>query len=246
MNNQKVAIVTGATGGIGKAIVKKLATSGYALAINYRSDEATANTLVKMVEENGGTALAYQADVSDFETSKAFVMSVLEDLGSIDLLVNNAGITKDQLMLRMKENDFDTVMNVNLKGAWNMCKHVTRPMFKQKSGRIVNITSVIGEMGNAGQANYAASKAGMIGLTKSLAKEYGKKNITVNAVSPGFIETKMTESLDEAFKETYLKTIPIGRGGTPGEVAELVEFLASEKAAYITGQVIGINGGMYS
>ena len=246
MNNQKVAIVTGATGGIGKAIVKKLATSGYALAINYRSDEATANTLVKMVEENGGTALAYQADVSDFETSKAFVMSVLEDLGSIDLLVNNAGITKDQLMLRMKENDFDTVMNVNLKGAWNMCKHVTRPMFKQKSGRIVNITSVIGEMGNAGQANYAASKAGMIGLTKSLAKEYGKKNITVNAVSPGFIETKMTESLDEAFKETYLKTIPLGRGGTPGEVAELVEFLASEKARYITGQVIGINGGMYS
>ena len=246
MNNQKVAIVTGATGGIGKAIVKNLATSGYALAINYRSDEATANTLVKMVEENGGTALAYQADVSDFEASKTFVASVLEDLGSIDLLVNNAGITKDQLMLRMKENDFDTVMNVNLKGAWNMCKHVTRPMFKQKSGSIVNITSVIGQMGNAGQANYAASKAGMIGLTKSLAKEYGKKNITVNAVSPGFIETKMTESLDEAFKETYLKTIPLGRGGTPGEVAELVEFLASEKARYITGQVIGINGGMYS
>ncbi len=246
MNNQKVAIVTGATGGIGKAIVKNLATSGYALAINYRLDEATANTLVKMVEENGGTALAYQADVSDFEASKTFVASVLEDLGSIDLLVNNAGITKDQLMLRMKENDFDTVMNVNLKGAWNMCKHVTRPMFKQKSGSIVNITSVIGQMGNAGQANYAASKAGMIGLTKSLAKEYGKKNITVNAVSPGFIETKMTESLDEAFKETYLKTIPLGRGGTPGEVAELVEFLASEKARYITGQVIGINGGMYS
>ncbi|MGM0435673.1 MAG: 3-oxoacyl-[acyl-carrier-protein] reductase [Bacillota bacterium] len=246
MNNQKVAIVTGATGGIGKAIVKTLAASGYALAINYRSDETTANDLVKTIEENGGTAVAYQADVSDFEASKAFVASVLEDLGSIGLLVNNAGITKDQLMLRMKENDFDTVMNVNLKGAWNMCKHVTRPMFKQKSGRIVNITSVIGEMGNAGQANYAASKAGMIGLTKSLAKEYGKKNITVNAVSPGFIETKMTESLDEAFKETYLKTIPLGRGGTPGEVAELVEFLASGKAAYITGQVIGINGGMYS
>lgn len=246
MNNQKVAIVTGATGGIGKAIVKTLAASGYALAINYRSDETTANKLVQTIEENGGTAVAYQADVSDFEASKAFVASVLEDLGSIGLLVNNAGITKDQLMLRMKENDFDTVMNVNLKGAWNMCKHVTRPMFKQKSGRIVNITSVIGEMGNAGQANYAASKAGMIGLTKSLAKEYGKKNITVNAVSPGFIETKMTESLDEAFKETYLKTIPLGRGGTPGEVAELVEFLASGKAAYITGQVIGINGGMYS
>jgi len=246
MNTQKVAIVTGATGGIGNALVKTLVKSGFAVVVNYHKDETTANELVRWAGESGGTALAYKADVSDYDASLRLVEHTLATYGAVDLLVNNAGITRDQLMLRMKENDFDTVMNVNLKGAWNMCKHVTRPMFKQKSGRIVNITSVIGEMGNAGQANYAASKAGMIGLTKSLAKEYGKKNITVNAVSPGFIETKMTESLDEAFKETYLKTIPIGRGGTPGEVAELVEFLASEKAAYITGQVIGINGGMYS
>jgi 3-oxoacyl-[acyl-carrier protein] reductase len=246
MNKKKVAIVTGATGGLGSAIVKNLANAGFSVVINYNSDETTAKILEKTIKEKGGEALVYQADISDFEATKALIDKVMEIYGSIDLLVNNAGITKDQLMLRMKESDYDSVLSVNLKGTWNMCKHVTRPMFKQKGGRIVNITSVIGQMGNASQSNYAASKAGMIGLTKSLAKEFGKKNITVNAVSPGFIETKMTEGLDPKLKETYIKSIPLNRGGTPDEVANLVSFLASDKAGYISGQVIGINGGMYS
>lgn len=245
MPESKTVIITGATGGIGKAIVERFAMEKADIIINYSSNHESAKALEKVVEDHGGRALSIQADVSDFEATKTLVEKTLEWTGRIDVLVNNAGITRDQLMLRMKEADFDSVMDINLKGAWNMCKHVTRPMFKQKQGRIINITSVIGLMGNAGQANYAASKAGLIGLTKSLAREYAKKNVTVNAIAPGFIETEMTKDLDPELKKTYLSSIPMNRGGEPAEVAELVHFLSSDKAGYITGETVSINGGMH-
>lgn len=245
MPESRTVIITGATGGIGKAIVERFAMEKADVVINYSSNHEAAKALEKLVTDHGGRALSIQADVSDHEETKILVERTLEWTGRIDVLVNNAGITRDQLMLRMKEEDFDRVMDINLKGAWNMCKHVTRPMFKQKHGRIINITSVIGLMGNAGQANYAASKAGMVGLTKSLAREYAKKQVTVNAVAPGFIETEMTNDLDPELKKTYLSSIPMNRGGEPGEVAELVHYLSSAKAGYITGETVSINGGMY-
>lgn len=245
MPESRTVIITGATGGIGKAIVKRFAMEKADVVINYSSNHETAKTLEKIVTDHGGRALTIQADVSDFEETGTLVEKALEWTGRIDVLVNNAGITRDQLMLRMKEADFDNVLNINLKGAWNMCKHVTRPMFKQKQGRIINISSVIGLMGNAGQANYAASKAGLIGLTKSLAREYAKKAVTVNAIAPGFIETEMTKDLDPELKKRYLSSIPMNRGGEPEEIAELVHFLSSDKAGYITGETVSINGGMH-
>ena len=200
--------------------------------------------MVREIEESGGKALAVCADVSNFEEAGALVGKAKELFGSVDILVNNAGVTKDGLIMRMTEEDFDRVLEVNLKGAFNCCRHVVPLMVKQRSGRIINITSIVGLVGNAGQANYAASKAGLIGLTKSLAKEIGSRGITVNAVAPGFIETDMTSGLNEKMKEDAKENIALKKLGTPVDIANAVCFLASEKAAYITGQVISVDGGM--
>lgn len=241
---EKVVVVTGASGGIGKAIAFAFGQAGATVIVHYNSNLDTANEVVDAINNSGGKAEALSADISCYEATESLVKTVLERHQKIDILVNNSGITKDQLMMRMNEAMFDDVIRVNLKGTWNMCKHVTRPMLKQKSGRIINISSVVGQIGNAGQANYVASKSGVIGLTKSLAKEFGKKQVTVNAVTPGFIETKMTNDLPEAVKDNYLAQIPLNRLGQPEDIAHTVLFLASEGASYITGQVIGVNGGM--
>ncbi len=243
--DSKVAIVTGASRGIGKAIALALGKQGHRVVVNYHSNVEEAEAVVRAVKETGGEAVAHQADVSDYAEAEGLVEKAKETFGRIDILVNNSGIARDQLMLRMKEEDFDKVIAVNLKGAWNMCKHVARPMLKQKSGRIINIASVVGLIGNAGQTNYVASKAGLIGMTKSLAQEFGKKNVTVNALAPGFIRTKMTDSLPEEIKDDYLAKIPLGRFGEPEDVAAAVLFLAGDAAAYISGQILGVNGGMY-
>lgn len=240
----KCAIVTGAGKGIGKAIAMKLSELGAHIVINYRSSEKEAEEIVKAIEAAGGAALAVKADVSKFDEAEKLIRTAKEKFGAVDILVNNAGITKDTLILRMKEEDFDSVLSVNLKGCFNCVKHVSPIMLKQKSGRIINISSVIGLVGNAGQANYAASKAGIIGLTKSVAKELGSRGITVNAVAPGFIETDMTEVLSDKIKENMIDSIPLKRLGKTSDVAEVVAFLASESASYITGQVINVDGGM--
>lgn len=240
----KCAIVTGAGKGIGKAIAMKLSELGAHIVINYRNSEKEAEEVVKAIEAAGGAALAVKADVSKFDEAEKLIKTAKEKFGAVDILVNNAGITKDTLILRMKEEDFDSVLSVNLKGCFNCVKHVSPIMLKQKSGRIINISSVIGLVGNAGQANYAASKAGIIGLTKSVAKELGSRGITVNAVAPGFIETDMTEVLSDKIKENMIDSIPLKRLGKTSDVAEVVAFLASESASYITGQVINVDGGM--
>lgn len=242
--NNKTAIVTGASGDIGAAIATTFAASGYNVVVHYHANGTLANEVVQNIKDSGGEATAIGGDLSDFETAKSIVDETIATYGSIDVLINNSGVTKDSLMLRMKEADFDKVIDVNLKGTWNMIKHVTRPMFKQKSGRIINISSVVSLIGNPGQANYVASKSGINGMTKALAKEYAPKNITVNAIAPGFIETKMTQNLDESLKEQYLNQIPLGRFGTPGDIAKSALFLASDDAAYISGQIISVNGGM--
>lgn len=240
----KCAIVTGGGRGIGKAIALKLAEQGANIVINYRNSEKEAEELVKAIDEIGGTALAIKADVSKFDEAEKLIKSAQEKFGTVDILVNNAGITKDNLMLRMKEEDFDNVIAVNLKGCFNCIKHVSSVMLKQKSGRIINISSVIGLVGNAGQANYAASKAGILGLTKSVAKELGSRGITVNAIAPGYIETDMTEVLPQKVKDTIMESVPLKRIGKTSDVADLAAFLASDSASYITGQVINVDGGM--
>ena len=240
----KVAVVTGASRGIGKAIAAKLAEKGALVVINYRSNEEEAIKLVNEIIENGGNAKTYQADVSCYEEAEKLITSVKNEFGSLDILVNNAGITNDMLMLKMSEQDFDKVINVNLKGTFNCMKHANKIMLKQRSGKIINISSVVGITGNAGQANYAASKAGIIGLTKSMAKEMATRGITVNAVAPGFIETDMTDVLSEGVKEQILNNIPMKRLGRTEDVANAVAFLASDEANYITGQVINVDGGM--
>ena len=244
MLKDKVAIVTGGTRGIGRAIALKLADKGANIVINYRNSDKEAEELKAILEEKGVKVLTVKCDISNFEDSKNLMNKCKEVFGKIDILVNNAGITKDTLIMRMKEEDFDSVIDVNLKGTFNCAKHASAIMLKQRFGKIINMNSVVGIAGNAGQVNYAASKAGVIGLTKSLAKELGSRGITVNAVAPGFINTDMTASLSEKVKEEASKNIPLKRLGDPEDVANLVGFLASDAANYITGQVINVDGGM--
>jgi len=243
----KVALVTGGSRGIGKAIVWELVRQGFRIGVNYvdfDQNREQAEELVSLIKEAGGEALAVSGNVADAEEVETMVQEVVKHFGRIDILVNNAGITKDNLLMRMKEEDWDTVININLKGTFNCCKSVVKLMMKQKYGKIVNVASVVGLMGNAGQGNYAASKAGIIGFTKSLARELASRNINVNAIAPGFIATAMTDSLPENAKENLIKQIPLQRLGKPEDVADLVGFLVSEKAAYITGQIIAVDGGM--
>ncbi len=241
---RKVALVTGGSRGIGKAIVLELAKNEYDIVFNYSGNETKALETAKEVEAIGVNCDTFKCDVRDFELVSQMVDSIIKKYGRIDLLVNNSGITKDNLMLRMSKNDFTDVIDVNLVGTFNLIKAVTKPMFKQKAGNIINISSVIGEIGNVGQANYSASKAGVIGLTKSIAKEYGTRNIRVNCICPGFIQTDMTDKLSDEMKEAILKQIVLKQLGKPEDVANLVCFLASDKASYITGQVINVCGGM--
>jgi 3-oxoacyl-[acyl-carrier protein] reductase len=239
-----VALVTGGTKGIGKAIALELASSGFNVAINYRSESSDMEDLKKQIEEKGVTCFFAKADISIFEDCEKMIEEVFNYFGRIDVLVNNAGITKDTLLMRMKKEDFETVINVNLNGTFNCTRNVIPHMVKQRSGRIINISSVVGVVGNVGQTNYSASKAGIIGFTKSLAKEVASRNILVNAVAPGFIETNMTNVLSDTIKENILNQIPLKRMGTAEEVARVVKFLTSEDSSYITGQVINIDGGM--
>ncbi|MFW5889055.1 MAG: 3-oxoacyl-[acyl-carrier-protein] reductase [Bacillota bacterium] len=240
----KTILITGGSRGIGKAIVLEFAKAGANIIINYVNSKDKAEAVAKAAIKLGGNAQVIQANIAVFDEAKKLVDQATETFGQIDVLINNSGITKDNLMLRMNEDDFDQVIDVNLKGTWNMCKHLTRNFLKNKSGSIINISSVLGIIGNAGQANYVASKAGIIGLTKALAKEFASRNIRVNAIAPGFIETEMTEKIPENIKENYLKQIPLNRPGKPEDIANLCLFLASDKATYITGQVINVNGGM--
>lgn len=242
--NGKIALVTGGASGIGEAISSLLAKSGATVIINYNRSETKAKALCEKLSQEGLKCSIHKADVSVYEETQALVEEVIKEYGKIDILVNNAGITKDQLLFRMTETDFDQVISTNLKGTWNMIKSVSPYMSKARYGKIVNITSIAGVIGNAGQTNYAASKAGVIGLTKSVAREFAKRNITCNAVAPGFIETKMTAVLPDNIKEKYLQQIPIGRYGQPKEVASMVLFLASNYSEYVTGQVVHIDGGL--
>lgn len=240
----RVAIVTGASRGIGRAIALELARRGAAVVVNYRTSGVAAQEVVAEIEGAGGRALAVQADVSQFEEARRLVDAATEAFGQVDILVNNAGVTRDTLLLRMSEEDWEVVLNTNLGGAFNCIKAAARTMVRRRSGRIINITSVAGVAGNVGQANYCAAKAGLIGLTKAVAKELGPRNITVNAVAPGFVETDMTAGLPQELKDTALKMIPLGRAGQPEDIAKAVAFLASDDAAFITGQVLSVDGGM--
>ena len=240
----KVALITGATRGIGRQIALTLAKEGYDIAINYRKENEDLENTKKELAEIGVEVLAVQGDVSNYEDCERFVKQVIEKFGHIDVLVNNAGITRDSLLIRMKEEDFKQVVDTNLGGTFNVTKNVISYMMKAHSGRIINISSVVGVAGNAGQTNYSASKAGIIGFTKSLAKEVASRNILVNAIAPGFIETDMTGVLKEEIRNEIAKNIPIKRMGSAEEVAKVVKFLASEDSSYITGQVINVDGGM--
>ena len=240
----KCALITGATRGIGKQIAITLAKQGYNIALNYRKENEELENTKKEIEEIGVQVLAVKGDVSNFEDCENFVKQVIERFGKIDVLVNNAGITKDMLLMRMKKEEFEQVIDTNLVGTFNVTKNVVPYMMKARSGRIINISSVVGISGNAGQTNYSASKAGIIGFTKSLAKEIASRNILVNAVAPGFIETNMTDILKDDVKQEIAKNIPLKRMGTAQDVANVVKFLASDDSSYITGQVINVDGGM--
>jgi len=241
----KVALVTGSARGIGRAIAEAFCAEGATVVISDVGSDAGARETLAALEAAGGKGMVEMFDVSDPAQVDAGVKNVLEAQGKIDILVNNAGITRDNLLLRMSEEEFDAVVRVNLKGTYLLTKTVTRHMMKQRYGRVINISSVVGMMGNAGQSNYAAAKAGIIGFTKATARELAARNITVNAIAPGFIRTAMTAGLPEAVQKGFLSQIPLGRFAEPAEVAELALFLASDASSYITGQVIGINGGMY-
>lgn len=240
----KTAIVTGASGGIGKAVAIALAKEGAAVAVHFHGNEEKALLVKKEIEEAGGKAEIFRANVADFEECNALVKAVAKTFGSIDILVNNAGITRDNLVVKMNDEEFDAVYETNLKGVFHTIHHTSRYFLKQKSGRIINISSVSGITGNAGQANYCAAKAGVIGLTKSVARELSSRGITANVVAPGMIETDMTKDLPDMVKENMLHNIPLGRIGKPEEIAAAVAFLASEEAGYITGQVLAVDGGM--
>ncbi|AKU32268.1 3-oxoacyl-[acyl-carrier-protein] reductase [Bacillus sp. FSL R5-0820] len=244
MLTNKTAVVTGASRGIGRSIAIDLAKKGANVVVNYSGNEAKANEVVDEIKALGQQAFAVKADVSNAEDVQALMKQTVDTFGSIDILVNNAGITKDNLLMRMKENEWDDVININLKGVFNCTKAVTRQMMKQRSGRIINVASVVGVCGNPGQANYVAAKAGVIGLTKTTAKELASRHITVNAVAPGFISTDMTDKLDENVQTEMLKQIPLARFGAPEDISNVVVFLASEGAGYITGQTIQVDGGM--
>ncbi len=240
----KVALVTGASRGIGSAIAKSLAKEGAFVIINYNGSKERAEAVAEEITAAGGNAAVYGCDVSDFNACADMIKELIKEYGHIDILVNNAGITRDNLLMKMSEEDFDSVLATNLKGTFNTIRHLSRYLLKQRSGSIINISSVSGVVGNPGQANYSASKAGVIGLTKSVARELSSRGITCNAVAPGFIETEMTEKMPEAAKENLLAQVPLMRAGSVEDIAGVVTFLASERAAYITGQVISVDGGM--
>jgi len=239
----KVVVVTGASKGIGRRIAEEFSRLGATTVLLSRTESALIEVKDGILRNNG-KAVSYACDVSSFEQFSSVIAEVLKELGTIDILVNNAGITRDNLIMRLKNQDWDQVVDINLKGVFNGIKAVTRPMMKSRSGSIINITSVVGQIGNAGQSNYAAAKAGVIGLTKSAAKELSSRNITVNAVAPGYIQTEMTENLGDSIKENLLNSIPLSRLGSTQDVADLVLFLASDHARYITGQTLNVDGGM--
>ncbi len=244
MLNGKVAVVTGASRGIGKEIALTLGKEGAFVVVNYNGSKERAEDVVREIKENGGDAVAIGCDVSNFAQCETFINNVISEYKRVDILINNAGITRDGLLMKMSEEDFDAVLDTNLKGAFHCMKFVSRQMLKQRSGRIISISSVSGVLGNAGQANYSASKAGIIGLTKSVARELASRGITVNAVAPGFIHTEMTEVLPEAVKEAAVSQIPLKKFGETKDIANAVLFLASDSGAYITGQVLHVDGGM--
>jgi 3-oxoacyl-[acyl-carrier protein] reductase len=244
-SDRRVAIVTGATRGIGRAIAVQLATDGFNIVVNYRGDEGLATVLVDELQSHGVEARAIRADITNADDVAGLVEGSIAAFGKLDALINNAGITRDMLLMRMSEEDWDAVLTTNLKGAFLCSKAAIRPMIRQRSGSIVNLTSVIGLVGNAGQANYAAAKAGLVGFTKSLAKEVGSRGITVNAVAPGFIETRLTDVLSDEIKELSIKQIPLGRFGSPEDVAAAVSFLVSPAARYVTGHTLSVDGGLF-
>ncbi|TSB46510.1 3-oxoacyl-[acyl-carrier-protein] reductase [Alkalicoccobacillus porphyridii] len=244
MLQDQVAIVTGASRGLGQAIAMELAEQGAKIVVNYAGSKERAEQVVKDIEDAGGEALAIQANVANTEEVQALIKQTVEAYGRIDILINNAGITRDNLLIRMKEDDWDAVVNTNLKGVFNCAKAVSRQMMKQRYGRIINVSSVVAVMGNPGQANYVAAKAGVIGLTKSMAKELANRNIHVNAIAPGFIESDMTDVLTDEVKEQYLSQIPLGAFGQSKQVASVVRFLASSDADYMTGQTLHVDGGL--
>lgn len=244
MLQNKVALVTGASRGIGREVALTLAREGATVIVNYQGSEEKAMSVVEEIKENGGTAECIRCNVAEFESCENLIKDIVQKYGHLDILVNNAGITRDGLIMKMSEEDFDKVLSVNLKGAFNTIRHASRYFLKQRSGKIINISSVSGVLGNAGQANYSASKAGIIGLTKSVAKELGSRGINVNAIAPGFIETDMTDAMTDSAKDAVKEQITLGRVGKPSDIAEAVLFLASDKASYITGQVLSVDGGM--
>lgn len=244
MLDGKVAVVTGASGGIGKAIALAYGKAGASVAVHYHGNKSKAEAVKAEIEAAGGKAEIFCCNVADYDECSEFIKSVIKTFGRLDILVNNAGITRDGLVMGMKENDFDDVINTNLKGSFNCIRFASRQMMKQRFGRIINVTSVSGVAGNAGQANYSASKAGLIGLTKSVAKELASRNVTANAIAPGFVKTEMTEVLSEEVKENAKKQIPLGRFAEPEDIANAALFLASDMASYITGQVLLVDGGM--